>query len=75
MCVVDDASLHVGVVTVSPLLHVLALFSPVVKFMSPIISFLRQGATDCVPVKETKSKQYIFRKHGLQYSEIHDIKA
>ena len=75
MCVVVDVSLHVGVVTVSPLLHVLASFSPVVKFISPIFNFLRQGATDCVPIKETKSKQYIFRKHGLQYSDIHDIKA
>ena len=65
--------LHVGVVTVSPLLHVVASFSPVVKFISPIFNFLQQGATDSVPIKETKSKH--IRKHGLQYSDIHDIKA
>ena len=66
---------HCMLVTVSPLLHVLASFSPVVKFISPVLNFLQQGATDCVPTKETKSKQYIFRKHGLQSSDIHDIKA
>ena len=57
LCVVVDVSLHVGVVDVSPLSHVLALFSLVVKFISPFFNFLRQGATDCVPIKETKSKQ------------------
>ena len=75
MRVVVDVSLHVGVVTVSPLLHVLASFSPVVKFISAVSNFLQQAAADCVPTKETKSKQYIFRKHGLQYSDMLDIKV
>ena len=51
---------------------------PVVKLISPIFNILRQSATDCVPIKETKAKQKrekIFRKHRLQYSDIHDIKA
>ena len=69
MCVAVDVSLHVGVVSVSPLLHVLASFPPVVKLISTIFHFLRQGATNCIPKKETKSK------HGLQYSDIHDIKS
>ena len=55
-----NVSLHVVVVvTESPLLHVLASFSPIVKFTSPIFNFLQQGATDCVPIKETKAKKYI----------------
>ena len=66
---------HCMLATISPLLHVLASFSPVVEFVSLIINFLQQGATDFVPTAETKPKQYIFRKHGIQYSDIHDIKA
>ena len=34
-------------------------FSPAVKSLPPIFNFLRQGATDCVPIKEAKAKMYI----------------